>query len=154
MTIKKRIAADLKSAMKAGEKTKVSVLRMLNAQILDREVQLRSQKGRDYQLGDGETVEVIAGYAKQRRQSIASYQEGGRSDLVAQEESELVILQEYLPKQLSEEEVEALVEEAIRKSGASGLKEMGAVMKVLMPEVKGAADGKVVSETVRRKLSK
>jgi len=153
MTLKERIAVDLKSAMKAADRTRVGVLRMLNAQILDREVDLRTKQGRDYQLSDGETLEVISTYAKQRRQSIESYRGGGREDLATQEEAELEILHDYLPKQLSETEIEALVEKAVNETGAAGPKDMGTVMKVLMPDVKGVADGKLVSEIVRRKLS-
>ena len=153
MSLKERISSEIKTAMKSGDRNTVSVLRMVNAKILEKEVELRSKKGRDYQLNDEEAVGVILTYAKQRRQSIDSYREGGRDDLAAQEESELLILQQYLPKQLSEEEVEAMVEQAISETGASGPQDMGTVMKALMPKVKGAVDGKLLSEMVQRKLA-
>jgi len=153
MSLKERISSEIKTAMKSGDRNTVSVLRMVKAKILEKEVALRSKKGRDYQLNDEEAVGVILTYAKQRRQSIDSYREGGRDDLAAQEESELLILQQYLPKQLSEEEVEAMVEQAISETGASGPQDMGTVMKALMPKVKGAVDGKLLSEMVQRKLA-
>ena len=153
MSLKERIASEIKTAMKSGDQTTVGVLRMVNAKILEKEVELRSKKGRDYQLDDDETLGVILTYAKQRRQSIDSYREGGRDDLVAQEEAELAILQQYLPEQLSEEDLEKLIDEAISETGASGPQDMGTVMGALMPKVKGSVDGKVVSEAVRRKLT-
>ncbi len=153
MSLKERIASDIKAAMKSGHHNTVSALRMVSAKILDKEVEHRSQKGRDYQLTDEETVEVISSYAKQRRQSIDSYRQGGREDLVAQEESELRLLQQYLPKQLSEEEIEAMVEKAIAETEASGPQDIGIVMRALMPRVKGAVDGKLVNEIVRRRLT-
>jgi uncharacterized protein YqeY len=153
MTLKEQIHADTTSALKAGDRTRVSVLRMLRAKVLEKEVELRRQKGRDYQLNDQEVIEVTAAYAKQRRQSIESYQQAGREDLVLKEETELEILQQYLPRQLSADEIEALVDAAIAESGATDLKQMGNVMKVLMPRVKGAADGKTVNAIVKQKLS-
>ena len=153
MTLKERIHADMKSAMKAGDRTRVSVLRMVSAKVLEKEVELRRQKGRDYQLNDQEVIEVTAAYAKQRRQSIESYRQAGREDLMAQEEAELEILKKYLPRQLSADEIETLVDAAIAESGATDPKEMGKVMKVLMPRLKGAADGKTVNAVVKRKLS-
>ena len=139
--------------MKSGERQTVSVLRMINAKILDQEVGLRRKKGREYQLSDEETVGVISVYAKQCHQSIDSYRKGGRQDLVTQEEEELRILQLYLPKQLSEAEIEVLLDQVIKETGAGSPKDMGLVMKALMPEVKGAADGKMVNEIVRRRLA-
>lgn len=153
MSLKARIVSDVNQALKAGDRTKVSVLRMVKAKILEKEVELRSSKGRDYSLNDEETTSAITTYAKQRRQSIDSYRQAEREDLAAQEEKELEILQEYLPKQLSENEIETLVEEAIKEAGASNPGDMGNVMRVLMPRLKGAADGKLVNSIVRKKLS-
>lgn len=153
MSLKERIVSDTKTALKSGDRTMVSALRMLSAKILEKEVDLRTKKGRDYHLSDEETIEVISISAKQRRQSIDAYRQGGREDLATQEEAELKILQRYLPKQLSEEELETIVSETISETGASGSNDIGMVMKALMPKVKGAADGKLVNEIVRRKLS-
>ena len=140
MSLKARITSDIKQALKAGDRTKVSVMRMIKARILEKEVELRSSKGRDYSLSDEETTGVITTYAKQRKQSIEAYRQAEREDLATQEEKELAILQDYLPKQLSESEIEVLVDEAIQETGASSPNEMGNVMRILMPRLKGAAD--------------
>ena len=152
MSLKEKISSDAINAMKRKDKETLGVLRMVKSKILEQEVQLRSKKGKDYQLSDEETLGVITSYAKQRKQSIDSYTEAGRLDLAEQEKKELEILNDYLPQQLSREEIEKLVEEAITVSGASNLKDMGNVMKTVMPMLKGAADGKIVSEVVRAKL--
>lgn len=153
MSLKEQISSDIKNALKAGEKERLSVLRMVNSRVLEKEVELRTSKGRDYKLNDDEVIDVITSYAKQRRQSIESYRSGGREDLAAKEEMELEILQDYLPAQLSEEEVSRIIDEAIAETGASSPKDMGTVMRVVMPRLKGASDGKVVNALVRQKLS-
>lgn len=139
--------------MKARNQNLVNVLRMVKSKVLEKEVELRKSKGLDYELDDEEMIAVISAYAKQRRQSIDSYREAGRDDLVTQEQEELEILQEYLPRQLSEEEVQEIVAETIRETGASGPQEMGQVMRAVMPKLKGAADGKTVNAIVRKQLS-
>jgi len=153
MNLKEKIASNLRKALKTGDRRTVSVLRMINARILEREIELRRQKGRDYQLKNEEVMGLISAYAKQRLQSIESYRKGRREDLVKQEQAEFQILQEYLPAQLSQEAVEVLVDEAISETGASGPKDIGLVMKSVMPKVKGAIDGKVVNQIVQRKLT-
>jgi len=153
MNLKEQIATDTKQAMKARDAAVVSVLRMVSAKVLEKEVELRRSKGRDYQLNDAETVAVISAYAKQRRQSIESYREGGRDDLVKQEKEELEILQRYLPRQLSEKEIAHVVEETITETGASGPADMGMVMRAVMPKLGGAADGGTVNAIVRQKLA-
>lgn len=152
MSLKERISEDVKSSLKRGDKVKVGVLRMLNARILEREVELRVSRGRDYHLDDGEVIDVLAAYAKQRRQSIESYRQAGREDLVRQEEAELEIVQGYLPRRLAGSELAAIVERAIAETGASGLKDLGTVMKRVMAETRGAADGKEVSQLVKARL--
>lgn len=152
MGLKNQIEADLKQAMKSKDAARRDVLRMVRAGILDAEVERRAAKGRDYQLSDAETLEVLTRCAKQRRQSIDAYREGGREDLAAKEEGELAILQDYLPKQMSREEIAEIVREAIAESGAASAKDLGAVMRLVMPKVKGAADGKVVNEVARELL--
>ena len=149
MGLKKQIEADLKQAMKSRDLARRDVLRMVRAGILDAEVERRSEKGHDYQLSDAETLDVLTRYAKQRRQSIDAYREGDREDLAAKEEEELAILQDYLPKQMSREAIAEIVREAMAETGASTVKDLGAVMRVVMPKVKGAADGKTVNEVVR-----
>lgn len=152
MSLKEQISQDLKESLRAGEREKTGVLRMLRARILEREVELRSSKGRDYQLSDEETEEVLSSYAKQRQQSIRSYQDAGRSELVEKEKRELRIVETYLPRQLSESEIEQIIEKAIAESGAGSPSDLGQVMKLVMPQVKGMADGRLVNEIVRRKL--
>ena len=142
MSLKEKISSDAITAMKKKDKDTLGVLRMIKSKILEQEVQLRSKKGKDYQLTDEETLGVITSYAKQRKQSIDSYTEAGRMDLADQEKKELEILNTYLPRQLSRDDIEKLVDKAIAVSGAANLKDMGLVMKTVMPMLKGAADGK------------
>ncbi len=152
MSLKEKISADAITALKKKDKDTLGVLRMIKSKILELEVQLRVKKGKDYQLADEETQGVISSYAKQRKQSIDAYTEAGRMDLADQEKKELEILSRYLPKQLSREEVDKLVEAAIEATGASSMQDIGKVMKELMPMLKGAADGKMVNEAVRSRL--
>jgi uncharacterized protein YqeY len=153
MSLKDQISEEIRNSMKAGEKVTVSVLRMVNAKILEKEVALRTKKGRDYQLDDDEVVGVLTSYAKQRRQSIESYREAGRDDLAGQEEAELEIIRRFLPSQLSDEDIEIIVDEVISELGAAAPADIGHVMRAVMPRVKGAADGKLVNALVRKKLS-
>lgn len=152
MSLKEKISSDAITALRQKDKVTLNILRMVKSKILELEVKLRTKKGRDYQLSDEETLGVITSYAKQRKQSIDSYTEAGRQDLADQEKNELEILNQYLPKQLSREEVEKLVDEALAETGASSMQDIGKVMKALMPKLKGAADGKTVNELVRSKL--
>jgi uncharacterized protein YqeY len=152
MTLKERITADMKQAMKSGDKVRLSTIRMVRSKILEAEVKMRAEEGTDYSIDDERATEVIATYAKQRRESIDSYRKGGRDDLAAQEEAELAVLQDYLPEQLDEAKLREIVKGAVAESGASTTKEMGAVMKLVMPQVKGRADGKLVNRIVREVL--
>jgi uncharacterized protein YqeY len=153
MSIKQRLDADLKTAMKAREPTAVSCIRMLKSKLLEREVALRGKHGVDYRIADEEALAVISGYAKQRRDSIESYRQGGREELAAAEEAELEIVRRYLPKQLSPDELRELIGGAIVEAGASSVKDLGSVMKLVVPRTKGAADGKTVNRLVRELLS-
>jgi len=152
MSLKEKISSDAITALRQKDKVTLNVLRMVKSKILELEVKLRTKKGKGYQLSDEETLGVITSYAKQRKQSIDSYTEAGRHDLADQEKNELDLLNQYLPKQLSREEVEKLVDEALAETGASSMQDIGKVMKALMPKLKGAADGKTVNELVRSKL--
>ena len=152
MSLRERIQTEMKTALKAGDRIRVSTLRMLQSRILEREVELRAGKGRDYHLDDDETREVLTGYAKQRRQSIESYEAGGREDLAGKERAELAIVEEYLPRQLGTSEIEALVDRAVAETGARSLKDLGLVMKRVMAESRGAVDGRAVNEIVKRRL--
>lgn len=152
MSLDQRIRDDLTRAMKAADKMRTATLRMVRSKIQEAEVKRRGEKGRDYVLKDDEVVEVLAAYAKQRRDSIESYRQGGREDLVAKEEAELALLQEYLPKQLSEDDVRQILRDAIAETGALTAADLGKVMAKVMPKVKGVADGKLVNRIARELL--
>ena len=154
MSIKKRLDADMKDAMKKREQQRLGCIRMLKSKLQERELALRGKHGTDYQITDEEALSVISTYAKQRRDSIESYRQGGRDDLVAAEEAELAIVTDYLPPQLSADELRGMIREAITESGAQSIKDLGQVMRILMPRTKGAADGKLVNQLVRELLEK
>ena len=153
MSIEKRLQDDIRESLKTGDKVRLGCLRMLKSKIQEKTVACRAKQGREYQLTEEEVLGVISGYAKQRSDSIEAYRQGERADLLAKEEQELKIVREYLPSQLTEEEVATLVKEAIAESGASSPKDMGTVMKLVVPRTKGRADGKVVSQLVRDLLA-
>ena len=147
MALKERIDADLKAAMKDKDADRLSVVRMLKSAIKYREIELMQP------LDDAGIASVVGGEIKRRRDSVEQYRAGKREDLAQKEEKEIGVLQGYLPQQLSPEELEAKVAAAIAASGAKGPKDMGAVMKALLPEVQGRAEGKAVSDLVKRKLA-
>ena len=153
MSLKERIAEDVKAAMKSGDKDRVGVLRMLRARILESEVASRATQGLDHEATDAEVVESIAAYAKQRKDSIEAYRRAAREDLASREEAELGIVQEYLPRPLTDDEIREIVRVAVAESGAKSPRDMGAVMKLVMPKVKGAADGKKVQDLVKEALA-
>lgn len=152
MSIRERLETDLKQAMKSRDAARTSCLRMIKAKMLEREVALRGERGLDYRLDDEEALAVIAGYAKQRRDSIESYRQGGRDDLVAAERAELGIVEEYLPARLPEDEIRAAIRAAIAETGAAGPSGIGVVMRAVMPRLKGAADGATVQRLARELL--
>lgn len=147
MALKERLDADLKSAMREKDALKLSVIRMLKSAIKYREIEIMKP------LDDAGVTTVLSSEIKRRRDSVEQYRAGNRQDLVEKEEAEIVILQAYLPAQLSDDELRAKVDAAIATTGAKGPKDMGAVMKALLPDVQGRADGKVVSEMVKTRLS-
>ena len=146
MSLKERIQTELKEAMKAHDEIKVSTLRLLNSSIKNKEIDERKP------LDDEGLLAILSTAAKQRRESIDQFEKGGRQDLADKEKAELAILQQYLPQQLSKDEVAAVIKETIAETGTSGAKDMGKVMKALMPKVKGKADGKLVNELVKELL--
>jgi uncharacterized protein YqeY len=147
MTLNDQVGADIAAAMKARDTSRLSALRMLKAAVMNKGV----EKGRD--LDDGEVLQVIASLVKQRRDSIEQFSKAGRTDLVEKETGELAVLQAYLPPSATPEEIDAAVSEAIKETGATSPKDMGKVMKAVMPKLAGKnADGKAVNEAVRRTL--
>jgi uncharacterized protein YqeY len=152
MSLEDRLKEDMKQALRAGDKPRLGCIRMLLAKLKDLQVSLRAQHGVDYVLSDEDAEQAVAAYAKQRRDSIASYESAGRRDLVDRERAELAIIEAYLPEQLGEDELRELVRQAIEETGASSPKELGKLMKQLMPRVKGRADGKQVNRIARELL--
>jgi uncharacterized protein len=140
------ISQDLTQAMKSGDKLALSVLRMIKSDLKYKQIEI----GRE--LTDEDCNAVFLSAAKKRQDSIDSYAKGGREDLVANETAELEIIKKYLPQQLSESELEKVIGEIIAEIGASTPNDLGAVMKALMPKVKGKADGRKINEIVRKKL--
>jgi uncharacterized protein YqeY len=143
-----QISKDYITAMKARDTIKSSTLSFLRAQMKNVVIEKRVDK-----LEDQDVIAVIKKQVKQRQDSIAQYQQGGRQDLVDKEAAELAVLKGYLPQEISPEEIERLVVEAIKDAGAASMKDMGKVMKVMTEKVKGQADNKLVSELVKKALS-
>jgi hypothetical protein len=146
MGLRETIETDTKEALKSGAKDKVSTLRMLSAALKNKQIDRRRP------LTEEEVVETVRTLIKQRRDSVEQFAKGGRQDLVDKEAAEIVVLEAYLPAQLSQEELLAMVREAVAQTGAQGAKDMGKVMKALVPMVGGRADGKLVSELVKHAL--
>jgi hypothetical protein len=145
--LKERLAAEMRAALKAGEKIKLGALRMLSASVKNREVELR------HPLDDAEFIQVATREVKRRKEAIEAYSGAGRDDLVAKETEEQLVLETYLPAALSDEELTALVEEAISATGAADLGDLGKVMGYVMGKAKGRVDGKQVQSKVRERLS-
>ncbi len=146
-TIKARLTADMKSAMKSREKSRLTTIRMLIAAIKQREIDERREVSED------EAMAILTKQAKQRRESIAQYESAGRDDLKSVEEAELAIIETYLPQPLSPEEIEAAVAEIIAAEQATDMSQMGAVMKTARERLAGRADMAAVSQAVRSRLS-
>jgi uncharacterized protein YqeY len=148
MPLIERIEEDFKSALKSGDRIKTSVLRLLKSALKNKEIELQRP------LTDDDCLSVISSQIKQRKDSIEQYEKAGRADLAANEKAELDILTQYLPDQLSQEGIIQLIKETIKETGAKGPKDMGIVMKALMPKIKGRADGKLVNRIVKEVLEK
>lgn len=164
MSLKEKIRQDLNKAVKTKEELQSSVLRMLSAAILNKEKEKRYKLSntdpemtepeliKKSQLNDEEVIEVISSEVKKRKDSVLEFEKGNRMDLAEKEKKEIEVLKNYLPEQISEEEIKKLAEEAIKKTGAKEIKDMGKVMAELMPKVKGKADGNAVSKIVKELL--
>lgn len=149
--LKEKLTEDIKKAMKAKDKIRLETVRSLKKVVLEKEVEVRP-KGQT-ELTSEQELEVLAQQAKQRRDSIEQYRQGGRDDLADKEAQELTIIETYLPPQLSSEEVETIIDKIIASVGANSPKDMGKVMGPAMKELKGKADGKQVQEIVKAKLT-
>ena len=147
MDVKAKINEDMVTAAKAKDKIRLSAIRMLKTALHNKEIDLMRS------LDETETMQILSGLVKQRKDSIEQFAKGGRQDLVEKEEAELKILQEFMPQQMSDDDVEALIKKAIADVGAASVKDMGKVMKALMPQITGKADGKAAGEKVKALLS-
>jgi uncharacterized protein YqeY len=146
VTLKERLNADMKEALKAHDSARLSTIRMIISAVRNKEIDARKD------MDDEGVLSVLSTSAKQRRESIEQYEKAGRQDLVDKEKAELEVIMSYMPQQMGRKEIEALVRDAVAESGAAGPADMGKVMKVLMPKVKGRADGKLVNEVVKAAL--
>jgi uncharacterized protein YqeY len=146
MALKERITEDMKTAMRAGEKERLATIRMALAAIKQREVDERIS------LDDTQVLSVLEKMIKQRREAVVQFASGGRADLVAKENAEIALLQGYLPAQMSEADIDALIAAAIAATGAASVKDMGKVMAVVKPQAQGRADMGAVSARVKQKL--
>jgi uncharacterized protein YqeY len=147
MTFKNKVDQEMILAAKATDKARLSALRLLKNGLHNREIDLKRE------LNEAEFLQYLSGMVKQRRDSIEQFEKGGRPDLVEKEEAEIKVIREFMPAQMSETELDAIIAEAIRETGAAGVRDMGKVMKILMPRVTGKADGKTVGEKVKLMLS-
>ena len=147
MTFKNKLDQEMILAAKAADKIRLSALRLMKNGLHNREIDLRRE------LNEAEFLQLLSGMVKQRKDSIEQFDKGGRPDLVEKEEAELKVIQEFLPAQMSEADLDAIIAEAIRETSAAGVRDMGKVMKILMPRVTGKADGKTVGEKVKLILS-
>ena len=145
-SIKERISEDMKAAMKSGDKAKLGAVRMLHAAVRKKEIDDRID------LDDSAVIKVISSLVKQRQDSIEQFTAGNRQDLVDKETAELKLLQAYMPAQMPQDELVKIIEAAIAEANAKTQKDIGAVMKVLMPKTAGKADGKLVNQLVRERL--
>ncbi len=148
MSLLQKFDDDLKLALKASDRLKVSVLRMAKAALKNRQLDKRGE------LSEEDIISVISTLAKQGKESIEQFSKAEREDLAEKERQELLILQSYLPKQLTTEELDAIIVETIEETSSKGIEDFGKVMRLVMPRVKGAADGKIVNQRVKALLEK
>ena len=146
MSLKDRITGDVKDAMRARDKPRLATLRLITATLKQQEIDERID------LNDAQVLALLDKMCKQRRESISQFEKAGRDDLIAQEVSELELIQTYLPEQLGEDEIVALIDEAMAATGAASIKDMGKVMGQLKPKLQGRADMGAVSAMIKAKL--
>lgn len=150
MSLQQQIADDLKASMKARDKQRTAALRMLLSSLKNRAVE--QGKGPQGELADDEVVRIVQSETKRRREAAAAFREGGREEQAASEDAEATVYEAYLPQQLSDDELVTIVDEAIAEVGATGMSDMGPVMKTVMGRVAGQADGSRVSDVVKSRL--
>ncbi|MFD1772903.1 GatB/YqeY domain-containing protein [Paenibacillus rhizophilus] len=146
MNLSERLNEDMKQAMKSKDKFKLSTIRMVRSTIKNLEIDLKRT------LDDNEVLDILSREIKQRKDALQEFEKAGRDELAASNKAEIEIIQQYLPEQLSEEEIQVIVQQTIQETGASSKSEMGKVMSALLPKVKGRADGKLVNQAVLKFL--
>jgi hypothetical protein len=146
MTLKEKLLSDMKGAMKAKDSIRLNTIRIVKSEIKNQEISLRRE------LGDEEIITLISSQVKKRREAAVFFEKGNRADLRQQELDEIVVLEDYLPEQVSPEEIQKRVEEIVKDLAAQGPKDMGIVMKVIVPEFKGKADNSLIKEMVAKTL--
>ncbi len=147
MGLKEKVNEDLRNSMKSGNKLRTETLRMLRAQVIEFD-----KRGLDREMNEEDDMTILLSAVKKRKESIEQYQKAGRAELVDAETKEIEIISEYLPKQLSRDEAESIIAKIIGQSGAASAKDFGTVMPLVMKELKGKIDGKLISEIVKQKL--
>ena len=152
MSLRERIQADIKEAMKAKEAARLSTLRLISAAIKDREIAARTERGEDSALSEDDVIALMSKMVKQRQESARAYEEGGRLELAERDEAEIKIIQRYLPRQLTEDEVAAAIEKVIKDLGASSIRDMGRVMADLRAHYAGRMDFGAVGPLIKAKL--
>lgn len=149
MSLREKIPQDLKDALRSKKTLELTVLRMLQSSIRNKEIEKQKKE-----LTDEEVIEVVQGEIKKRKEAAAEFEKVGRQEAAQQEKAEAEILMKYMPLQMSEDEIRAEVKKAVTGSGALGIKDLGKVMKIIIPAVKGKADGAAVNKIVREELEK
>jgi uncharacterized protein YqeY len=147
MSLEEKILEEMKQAMKANDKIRLSAIRMIRSSLKNKEIELRKK------LEDEDIFKVIQGMVRKGEESIEQFQAGGRSDLVEKEKAEIEVLKSFLPQPISQEEIIKVIDETIHETQSSSLKDLGKVMKAVMPKLGGKADGKVINQLVRERLS-
>ncbi len=147
MSLEEKILEEMKQAMKANDKIRLSAIRMIRSSLKNKEIELRRK------LDDEDIFKVIQGMVRKGEESIEQFQAGGRNDLVEKEKAEIEILKTFLPQPISQEEVVRLIDETIQETHAASMKDLGKVMKAVMPKLGGKADGKVINQLVKERLS-
>ncbi len=147
MALGERLIEEMKQAMRSNEKLRLSTIRMIRSAVKNKEIELRKQ------LGDEEIFKVIQGMVRKGEESLEQFEAGGRMDLVEKERSEIEILKSFLPQPISQEEILRIINESIEETHASSLKDLGKVMKSVMPKLEGKADGKLINQLVKERLS-
>ena len=147
MSLEERLVEEMKEAMKANDKLRLSTIRMIRSALKNKEIEARKK------LDDEDVMRVIQGMIRKGEESLEQFQAGGRADLVEKEQKEIEVLKSYLPHPISREEIVKIIDETIKETQASSLKDLGKVMKSVMPKLGGKADGKLINQLVRERLS-